>query len=442
MTVPSVELSKPKIAGAKQSLVPWRKTHSKEADDKQKLGKYQRQLQANNQTLYRSIKGRRVCVCVVNVFIFVIKCKIHDCCRMIKYNFVAFAERSVLNQQIGTEPPQGSSSTPSPGASASFRSPVEGTPSPGTQTTLSSLWFPMDEDFFAQTAEEKTLYGKQKIPSPVREKECIRTRRSSSHKIPNQENIGTQTVEVKPSSNESQRAKLRTPGVLSVRGQPDPKPTTRCARPLYPPTLRKSTSEIPKQVKKKSAKKPDKDFVCQDSECPYHRKPSQELAVGSQLEPTETTSGSRGQVPDMSAAMQKLPKIKTPYRPKGGYLYDPELDTKKTRGSPKPVLHRPSSAESIFLIVKPPSLGSCDNAQAAAAAAASTNAEIVPEVTPQFASFIRHRCMYLQDRNPRCLTPTMCSIKIPQGPIESLQSVQKMQSHLTQCNQLHEIRWI
>lgn len=381
-----------------------------------------------------------MCVCVVNVFIFVTKCKIHDCCRIIKYDFVAFAERKILNQQIGTEPPQESSSAASPGASASFRSPVEGTPSPGTRTALSSLWFPMDEDFFAQSAEEKTLYGKQKIPSPVREKkECIRTRRSSSLKIPNQENIGTQTVEVKPSSNESQPAKLRTQGVLSVRGQPDPKPTTRCARPLYPPTLRKSTSEVPKHVKKKSTKKPEKDFVCQDSECPYHRKPGQELAVASQLEPIENTSGSRGQVPDMSVA-QKIPKIKTPYRPKGGYLYDPELDTKKTRGSAKPVLHRPSSAESIFLIVKPPSLGSCDNAQAVASA--STNTEIVPEVTPQFASFIKHRCMYLRDRNPRCLTPTMCSIKIPQGPIENLQSVQKMQSHLTQCNQLHEIRWI
>lgn len=52
MTVPSVELSKPKTAGAKplsgpQSLVPWRKTDVKEADTKQELGKYQRQLQVN-----------------------------------------------------------------------------------------------------------------------------------------------------------------------------------------------------------------------------------------------------------------------------------------------------------------------------------------------------------------------------------------------------------
>lgn len=52
MTVSPVELSKPKPAGAKplsgqQSLVPWRKTDTKEADSKQELGKYQRQLQVN-----------------------------------------------------------------------------------------------------------------------------------------------------------------------------------------------------------------------------------------------------------------------------------------------------------------------------------------------------------------------------------------------------------
>lgn len=52
MTVPSAELSKPKTAGAKplsgqQSLVPWIKTDKTEADTKQELGKYQRQLQVN-----------------------------------------------------------------------------------------------------------------------------------------------------------------------------------------------------------------------------------------------------------------------------------------------------------------------------------------------------------------------------------------------------------
>lgn len=52
MTVPSVELSKPKTAGAKplsgqQSPVPRRKTDRKEADDKQELGKYQRRLRVN-----------------------------------------------------------------------------------------------------------------------------------------------------------------------------------------------------------------------------------------------------------------------------------------------------------------------------------------------------------------------------------------------------------
>lgn len=52
MPVPSVELFKPKTAAAKplsgqQSLVPWRKTDTKEADSRQELGKYQRQLQVN-----------------------------------------------------------------------------------------------------------------------------------------------------------------------------------------------------------------------------------------------------------------------------------------------------------------------------------------------------------------------------------------------------------
>lgn len=325
-----------------------------------------------------------------------------------------------------------SSRTPTPGAGRSTSSPVEG-------SGLSSLWFPKEGDFFAQN-KDKPLSSKQKVPSQGKEKkEHIRTRRLPPHKLPNQENIGTQTGDLKPDGSPRYRADR----VLSLRGQPQPKPGSRSTRSLYPPPLRKSTSEIPKQVKKKPSKKPEKDFVCHDPECPYHRKPGHQFAVTCSMQPTGPSRESRGRVPDMWSGAPR-PKPKTPYRPRGGYVYDPELDTKKTRGSKKPVLHRPSSAESIFLIVRPPSLGGRESTQTggAAAATAPPSVQVVPEVTPHFASFIKHRCLYLQDRSTRALSPTMCTIKIPQGPVTSIQSVRNMQSHLTQCNQLHEIRWI
>lgn len=326
-----------------------------------------------------------------------------------------------------------SSRTPPPVATRSTSSPVEG-------SGLSSLWFPKEGDFFDQTTRETPLGSKQKVPSPGKEKkEHVRTRRLPSQKLPNQENIGTQTGDLKP----EESPRFRANRVLSLRGQPEPKPGGRSTRSLYPPPLRKSTSEIPKQVKKKPTKKPEKDFVCHDPECPYHHKPGQHFAVTCPLQPMGPSRECRGRIPDMWPGAAR-PKTKTPYRPRGGYLYDPELDTKKTRGSKKPVLHRPGSAESLFLIVRPPSVGGSDNAQAGGAAAATEpqGVQVVPEVTPHFASFIKHRCLYLQDRSTRTLSPTMCTIKIPQGPVTNIQSVRNMQSHLTQCNQLHEIRWI
>lgn len=326
-----------------------------------------------------------------------------------------------------------SSRTPPPVPGRSTSSPVEG-------SGLSSLWFPKEGDFFAQTTGERPFSRRQKVPSPAKEKkEHVRTRRLPSHKLPNQENIGTQTGDLKP----EESPRFKRDRVLSLRGQPEPKPGGRSARSLYPPPSRKSTSEIPKQVKKKPVKKPEKDFVCHDPECPYHRKPGQQFAVTCPMQPMGPCRESRGRVPDMWSGAAR-PKTKTPYRPRGGYLYDPELDTKKTRGSKKPVLHRPSSAESLFLIVRPPSLGGSDSTQAGAAAAVPgmERGQAIPEVTPQFASFIKHRCLYLQERSPRTLSPTMCTIKIPQVPVTNIQSVRNMQSHLTQCNQLHEIRWI
>lgn len=348
-------------------------------------------------------------------------------------HLLLFTERKPLAQPMRPEVKPSSSRTPPPVAGKSASSPVEG-------SSLSSLWFPKEGDFFAQTSREKPFSSKQKVPLPGKEKkEQVRTRRLPSHKLPNQENIGTQTGDLKP----EESTRFRGDRVLSLRGQPEPKPGGRSARSLYPPPLRKSTSEVPKQVKKKPTKKPEKDFVCHDPECPYHRKPGQHIAVTCPMQPT----GLRGRVPDMWSGSGR-PKTKTPYRPRGGYLYDPELDTKKTRGSKKPVLHRPSSAESLFLIVRPPSLGASDSAEAGGAAAATVppqgvqGVQVVPEVTPHFASFIKQRCLYLQDRSTRTLSPTMCTIKIPHGPVSNMQSVRNMQSHLTQCNQLHEIRWI
>lgn len=347
-----------------------------------------------------------------------------------------FTERKPLTLPMRSEFKPTLSRSPPSVAGRSTSSPVEG-------SGLSSLWFPKEGDFFAQT-KDTPLDTKQKVPSQGKEKkENVRTRRLPPQKLPNQENIGTQTGDLKPDGSPRYRAGK----VLSLRGQPEPKPGGRAARSLYPPPSRKSTSEIPKQVKKKPTKKPEKDFVCHDLECPYHRKPGQQCAVTCPLQPTGPSRESKGRVPDMWSGAAR-PKTKNPYRPRGGYLYDPQLDTKKTRGSKKPVLHRPSSAESIFLIVRPPSLGGSEGAQTGGATAAAPPpppppvVQVVPEVTPHFASFIKHRCLYLQDRSTRALSPTMCAIKIPQGPVTNIKSVRNMQSHLTQCNQLHEIRWI
>nr|XP_046231943.1 uncharacterized protein LOC124052079 [Scatophagus argus] len=216
---------------------------------------------------------------------------------------------------------------------------------------VSSVRVPGQDESVGLTAVGKSTASRLR-PVPPTFKWSIEARQASSARVPSRHNsIGLSVVKTCPSTTPRPvlapcKEQVKTRPGLSVKdpSEKETKWALPSAQAELPPIPQKAS---PQQVqgRKSTKKRGSRTFICRLNDCPYHKKPQEEGAVDRDLETAEistkpTAKSEAGQ--QKSLAVSKTFDLQLPYRPKGGFIIDPELAPKPT----KRVTHKTTGAES------------------------------------------------------------------------------------------------
>lgn len=294
-----------------------------------------------------------------------------------------------------------------------------------TSSLSSSARLPSDQDSVAPAAEEISPSDLRPVPPPRKEREdMFKTRRVSVVRIPSDQDSVARAADglttlrpVSPPLKErAETIEARQVSPVRVPSEEDTKLSLQSAWPVLPPIPQKAPLKVSKQVKgKKPSKKPRYgEFVCRLSDCPHHNKPKDGCAVVTELEPVGTNTGptvERDLGQQKSLAGPKKQDLKIPYRPKGGFITDPELMKKRTRFGP--VTNRTTGAESTSR-----RQGTSDDKQGAETE--TTNSENLSQMiecfthtdSSQSTHYIRYMSMHIQNNELHYHTATICNVTI------------------------------